>query len=76
MSQSVLCSDCPECHSEVLVKLGVSRRPDSPGGEPLYRICCAVCGRSYDVRFEDLSLRIKSEEEIQSHQAVTTFAWR
>jgi transposase-like protein len=76
MSPQVLCSDCPECHSEVLVKLGMSRCPDSPASEPLYRISCSTCGRTYDIRFEDLALRNKSEAELKSSPAVTTFAWR
>ena len=76
MSQRVLCADCPECHSEVVVRLGMSRTPEGATGETLYRISCTVCGSSFDARPEDLCLRDKSEEELQSTHPVTTFAWR
>jgi hypothetical protein len=76
MSPQVLCSDCPECHGEVLVKLGMSQRPYSLSGEPLYRISCTTCSHTYDVRFEDLSIRNKSEADLKSSPSVTTFAWR
>ncbi len=76
MSPRVLCSQCPECHSEIIVKLGMSRSPDSPTSEPLYRISCPACGRSYDAHIEDLAICDKSEEELKAHQPVTTFAWR
>ncbi len=76
MSPRVLCSRCPECHTEIVVKLGMSRSPDGPAGDPLYRISCSLCGRTYDVRAEDLSVCNKSEDELNSQQTVTTFAWR
>jgi hypothetical protein len=42
----------------------------------LYRLVCMTCGHSYDVHFEDLQLREKSEEEIARRNRVTTFARR
>jgi len=76
MSPRILCSDCPECHTEVVVKLGMTHSGEGCGREALYRINCAACGRAYDVRLEDLSLRDKSEDQIRAAQPVTTFAWR
>jgi hypothetical protein len=39
----------------------------------LYRLVCTTCGLLYDVHFEDLELREKSEDEIARHQ-ITSFA--
>jgi predicted nucleic acid-binding Zn ribbon protein len=54
----------------------MSRSPDSSATEPLYRISCTACGRTYDVRIEDLTVCQRSEADIKAHQTVTTFAWR
>ena len=74
MSQSVLCADCPDCRSEIIVNLNTSHRPFGDSQKMLYRLVCTTCGHSYDVHFEDLQLRDKSEEEIASRNRVTTFA--
>ena len=74
MSQSVLCADCPDCSSEIIVNLKTSHRPFGDSEKMLYRLVCTTCGHSYDVQFEDLELREKSEEEIAGRNRVTTFA--
>jgi len=74
MKQSVWCADCPDCHSEIIVNLNMSHRPFGDTGKMLYRLVCTTCGHSYDVHFEDLQLREKSEDEIASRNRVTTFA--
>jgi hypothetical protein len=76
MSQSVLCADCPDCRSEIIVNLKISHRPFGDSEKMLYRLVCMTCGHSYDVHFEDLQLREKSEEEIARRNRVTTFARR
>jgi len=74
MAQSVLCTDCPECRSEILVDLGTSHRPFGDNEKLLYRVVCTTCGLAYDVQFEDLLLREKSDDEIAKRNRVTTFA--
>lgn len=74
MSQIVLCSDCPDCHSEIIVNLKTSHRPFGDSGKMLYRLVCTTCGFSYDVHFEDLQLREKSTDEVANRSKVTTFA--
>jgi hypothetical protein len=76
MSQTLLCADCPDCHSEIIVNLETSHRPFSDSEKMLYRLVCTTCGHSYDVHFEDLQLRDKPEEEIARRNRVTTFARR
>ena len=74
MSQpTVLCADCPECRSEVLVNLGTAHRPFGDNEKMLYRIVCGTCGLSYDVHFEDLRLCEKSDDEIATRNPITTF---
>jgi hypothetical protein len=73
MSQSVLCCDCPECRSEIIVNLGAAHRPYGDNEKMLYRLVCTTCGLLYDVHFEDLQLREKSDEEI-SRNRITSFA--
>jgi C4-type Zn-finger protein len=74
MGQSVLCADCPDCHSEIIVNLEGSHRPYGDNEKMLYRLVCTTCGFSYDVQFEDLQLREKSDEQIANRSRVTTFA--
>ena len=74
MSQSVLCADCPDCRSEIIVNLKMSHRPFGDPQKMLYRLVCTTCGHSYDVHFEDLQLREKSDDEIANRNRVTTFA--
>ena len=71
--QSLLCADCPECRSEILVNLGTSHRPFSDNEKMLYRLVCSTCGLSYDVHFEDLRLCEKSDSEIATRNPITTF---
>ena len=73
MSQTVHCCDCPECHSEIIVNLGAAHRPYGDNEKMLYRLVCTTCGLLYDVHFEDLELREKSDDEIARHQ-ITSFA--
>jgi len=74
MSQSVLCCDCPDCRSEIIVNLKTSHRPFGDIQKMLYRLVCRTCGLAFDVHFEDLQLREKSEDEIRNRNRVTTFA--
>ncbi len=73
MSTSVLCVDCPECGSEIIVNLGTAHRPFGDNEKMLYRLVCTICGLSYDVHFEDLVLREKSDDEIGNRSQITTF---
>jgi hypothetical protein len=74
MSTSVLCTDCPECSSELMVNLGTAHRPFGDNEKMLYRLVCAICGLSYDVHFEDLVLREKPDDAAVNRNRVTTFA--
>jgi hypothetical protein len=74
MSQSVLCADCPDCHSEIMVNLNTTHRPFGDNEKMLYRLVCTICGFSYDVHFEDLQLREKSNGEVAQRNRVTSFA--
>jgi len=73
MSQTIYCCDCPECHSEIAVNLGTSHRPFGDNEKMLYRVACNTCGLSYDVHFEDLQLRERSDDEIARNR-ITSFA--
>ena len=74
MSLSVLCCDCPDCHCEIIVNLRTAHRPFGDNEKMLYRVVCGTCGLAFDVHFEDLQLREKSEDEITRRDRVTTFA--
>jgi hypothetical protein len=73
MMHSVLCADCPECYSEIIVNLEMGHRPFGDNEKMLYRLVCMTCGLAYDVHFEDLQLRDKSDVEVAGHGRVTTF---
>ena len=74
MARSILCTDCPECRSEILVDLGTAHRPFGDSEKMLYRLVCTTCGLAYDVHFEDLLPREKSDDELVRRSKVTTFA--
>ena len=62
----MLCAECPDCRSETMVNLKMSHRPFGGSEKMLYRLACTTCGNSYDVYFEDLQLRKKSDDEIRA----------
>jgi hypothetical protein len=68
MSRSVYCCDCPECHCEIAVDLGAAHRPFGDNEKMVYRVACGNCGLSYDVHFEDLRLRERSDPPIARDQ--------
>jgi hypothetical protein len=73
MAQSVLCTDCPECNSEILVDLGTAHRLFGDSEKLLYRVVCMTCGLAYDVHFEDLLLREKPDDELTKRNRISTF---
>ena len=73
MAQSVLCTDCPECRSEILVDVGTAHYPFGDNEKMLYRLVCMTCGLAFDVHFEDLFVREKSDDEIGRQGRVYTF---
>jgi transcription elongation factor Elf1 len=72
MLPSLYCCDCPECHSEIVVSLEKSHRSFGDNEKMLYRVVCDSCGLAYDVHFEDLHLREKSDTQGAIHPHSTT----
>jgi hypothetical protein len=73
MSISLYCCDCQECHSEILVDLGLAHRPFGDNEKMLYRVVCSTCGFSSDVYFEDLRLCEKTDDA-SVQQRISSFA--
>lgn len=61
MGDSMLCTDCPECGSEIIVDLGTAHRLFSDNEKMMYRLVCSTCGLAFDMQFEDLLPRENSD---------------
>ena len=73
-TRDVLCSDCPFCGLENA--FGINTSDTDPKRPEIHIVTCRGCFRSYDVAYEDMAYRGKTEEEIgRMSPSVSTGSW-